>query len=259
MFIVERTCTEAPSNLDGEPNPVGTTPFSAFEDESAYVLLGEPGSGKTTVFERQADRTGACYVSARDLITFNDQPEWHGNTLFIDGLDEVRAGSADARTPFDTIRARLESLSRPCFRLSCREADWFGTVDQTRLKAVAPGGQLTILHLDPLTDNDIVEILNHDPRVKDSQEFIDKARKNKLSDLLRNPQILEMLIKAVKEDNWPSSRKQTFELACRTTLHEYNEEHVIGTSIKTVDENQLLDAAGFLCALQLITGKQGSR
>ena len=67
-------------------------------------------------------RTDAASTSARDFITFADRrPEWRGTTLFIDGLDEVRAGVEDGRTPLDRIRAGLDALGRPRFRLSCRE------------------------------------------------------------------------------------------------------------------------------------------
>ena len=164
MHPVNRTCTEIPESGPNELVHVSSQPLSAFRELSAYVLLGGPGAGKTTVFEQEADRTDACYVTARDLVTFDDRPGWHGKTLFIDGLDEIRAGALDARTPFDAIRTRLDNLGRPRFRLSCREADWFGSADQERLNLVSPDRQVTILHLDPLTEADIVEILDHDPR-----------------------------------------------------------------------------------------------
>ena len=117
----------------------------AFRDAPAYVLLGDPGAGKTTAFEIEREALGeqACLVSARDFLTFDPQhhPEWRGKTLFIDGLDEVRAGSSDARTPFDAIRGRLDTLEKPRFRLSSREADWLGANDRNRLEAVSRGRQ----------------------------------------------------------------------------------------------------------------------
>ena len=94
------------------------------------MLLGAPGAGKTEAFKLEAEHSGGCYVTARDFITFDDKPEWRGTTLFIDGLDEARAGSTDGRTQFDRIRAKLDRLGRPMFRLSCREADWFGAIDK---------------------------------------------------------------------------------------------------------------------------------
>ena len=81
------------------------------------MLLGDPGAGKSTAFDAECgvSRDGACFVTARDLLTFDVQshPEWHGKTLFIDGLDEVRAGAGDVRTPFDAIRRQLDKLGKP--------------------------------------------------------------------------------------------------------------------------------------------------
>jgi hypothetical protein len=257
MHLVKRTCTEVPENGTSDLTQARSQSLSAHQQLPAYVLLGDPGAGKTTVFEQEASRQDACYVTARDLVTFEDRPEWHDKILFIDGLDEIRAGSLDARTPFDAIRASLEKLGHPQFRLSCREADWFGAADQERLKSVSPDGQVTILHLDPLTKADIVEILNHNPRVSNANEFMQWAEQRGLNELLTNPQILDMLVKAVADGNWPDTRKQTFELACQTIIREHNQEHVEATRTQPVDENQQLNAAGFLCAAQLIAGNTG--
>ena len=257
MYIVKRTCTEVLENGTSDLTLARSQPLSAHRQLSAYVLLGDPGAGKTTVFEQEACRQEGCYVTARDLITFEDWPEWHDKILFIDGLDEIRAGSLNALTPFDAIRASLEKLGRPHFRLSCREADWFGAADQERLRSVSPDGQVTILHLDPLTEADIVEILKHSPRVSNADEFMQWAERRGLNELLTNPQILDMLTKAIANGNWPNSRKQTFELACHTIVREHNQEHLNATRTSHADENQQLDDAGFLCAVQLITGNAG--
>ena len=152
--IVARTCTEVPQNDTRQVRDSPSRPLAAFRTVPAYVLLGDPGSGKSTSFEAERDALGedACLATARDFLALepNAHPEWRGKTLFIDGLDEVRAGSADVRTPFDELRRRLDSLGRPRFRLSCREADWLGPNDRTNLVRVSPDAGLTVLRLDPL-------------------------------------------------------------------------------------------------------------
>ena len=115
-IIVPRTCTEITDKAAQQHRDLVSRPLAHFRDTSAYVLLGDPGSGKTTAFEVESEVTeNACLVSAREFLTFdvNDHPEWWNRTLFIDGLDEVRAGTSDARTPFDAIRRRLDTLGRP--------------------------------------------------------------------------------------------------------------------------------------------------
>ena len=262
--FVPRTCTEI-----GEDGQVKQTPdrskrtclsFEEFRDADAYVLLGPPGAGKTTTFKQEADCSKACYVTARDSIALavDKHPEWHNTTLFIDGLDEKRAGAPDGRTALDGIRKKIEQLDRPRFRLSCREADWFGANDREGLKAVSRNEQVTVLRLDPLTEENIHKILRDNPKVDDPEQFVRKARERGLETLLTNPQSLSMLAKAVlgAGGDWPETRMQTFDMACKTLLREHNQEHRLAKPVN-VDISVLLDAAGRLCAIQLLTGFAG--
>lgn len=247
LYQVPRTCT---ISLDG------TRPESHeiayFRGADAYVLLGDPGAGKTTLFEQEALDSDGLYLSARDFLTFNRIDEWQGKTLFIDGLDETRAGKGDARTPLDAIRGKLDQLGRPRFRLSCREADWLGGNDQIALNACAPSGKVIVLHLNALTDDDIKLILEKDERVADADGFEQKAKQFSLEGLLHNPQTLDMLIAAVKGNNWPKTKLDTYQLACQKMAVEHSDEHKVGREKQSSTTEQLLDAAGFLYAVQLL-------
>ena len=45
-------------------------PLAAYRDTPAYVLLGDPGAGKTTAFETEAGvRGNALFLSAQDFLT----------------------------------------------------------------------------------------------------------------------------------------------------------------------------------------------
>ncbi len=260
------SCTEVPQSDAGEERGEESKPLREFRDRSAYALLGDPGSGKTNAFEAECDALGGdshC-VTARDFLTFepHDHPEWSGKTLFIDGLDEVRVGSADVCRPFDTIRQKLDALGKPRFRLSCREADWLGANDTSRLERVSPDSRVTVLRLDPLADEDIERILDAHPDVYDTRKFLAAAKENGVEGFLRNPQNLGLLAKAVgRAGSWPASRLELFEAACRRMVREYNAEHLAAARSSagppSASVENLLDAAGRLCAVQLIAGVAG--
>lgn len=220
------------------------------------MLLGAPGAGKTTVFKREAERTGGCYVSARNFVTFDDRAEWQDATLYIDGLDEMRAGTSDGRTLFDNICTRLERLGCPRFRLSCREADWLGANDREHLKTVSCDGNIAVLRLDPLSDEGIREMLQTSCDIEDTGGFITAACEEGVDALLANPQSLRMLAQAVAGGSWPQTRMETFDVACRIGLGEYTPPHRAGEP-DGMDISGLMDAAGQLCAVQLLTGNAG--
>ena len=252
---VERTCTEVADNA-GVRNQTASRPLSDYRDCSAYVLLGAPGAGKTKAFKHEARRQHTRNVTARNFIALDIGPERRHGVLFIDGLDELRAGHVDGRTQLDWIRTRLEKLGRPRFRLACREADWLGANDREHLKAVSPDGTIVVLRLDPLSDDNIRYLLKEKWGVDDPNEFVTKAGEKGLSDLLPNPQNLEMLANAVAGGTWPEARKQTFELACQKLVHEPNSEHGLANPNRASTSN-LLAAAGQLCAVQLLAGTAG--
>ena len=265
---VPRTCTPVSGQRGSDRREAGaparaeaSRPLSAHRDDSAYVLLGDPGAGKSTTFRCEYEALGsgrAHLITARDFRTLAPRTEWRDRTLFIDGLDEVRAGSPDARTPFDAIRARLDALGRPRFRLSCRAADWLGANDRRHLESVSRDNRVTVLVLDPLTSDDALRILDGGDGPSDAASFIESARDRGLDAMLANPQSLVMLADAVGTGGeWPTSRTETFERACRSMAEETNEEHAIAFADWPVLPEDLVDAAGRLCAGLLLADCAG--
>ena len=262
-MILQRSCTEV---ANGNTNQLqGQEPFSleTFRDVPAYVLLGDPGAGKTTAFEAECKALGekACPLTADEFLTYSegDLPsEWQGKTVFIDGLDEVRA-SAQGASEFRQIRKLLRTLGKPRFRLSCREADWLGANDQERLESVSPDSKVRVLRLNPLAIPDVEKILSTRSDVPDPRAFITTAQEKGVDGLLFNPLSLRMLAEAVAGgQNWPETRGQTFELACNRMILEHNENHQIAMASNTPHRTEhLLEAAGRLCSIQLLAGKAG--
>ena len=219
------------------------------------MLIAEPGAGKTTAFETEAAKQGAVCVTVRNFLRF-DKPEWRDATLFLDGLGESRAGPGDRRTPLDGIVKKLDGLGCPPFRLSCRWSFWLAVNDKKGLREVSPDGTVTVVRLDPLSKRNIKDILVKNHGVEDAAAFVAAARERGVDGLLSNQQNLELLAKSVARGKWPNSRKETFEQACRMLVHEPNGEHrVANPSAAATDP--LIEAAGRLCAVQLLAGNAG--
>ena len=258
--IVPRTCIEIQQESADQTVRRNYTSLREFRSSPAYVLLGDPGSGKSTEFGQEYSELveEAELVTARDFLTLDldSHPEWRGKTLFIDGLDEVRAGQANARTPFDEIRARLDRLGKPKFRISCREADWLGENDRASLSKISQDSRVRTLRLNPLTGQDVEAILDVHTGINDAREFMEEARKRGIDGMLHNPQTLGLLADSVAQDGgWPESRLEIFEKACRQMAREQNQEHKIPRHLPSPDD--ILEVSGYLCAIQLISGGAG--
>ena len=254
-FTAHRTCSIVGEGQSEKRSGSACVPLAEFVKAKAYVLIGEPGAGKTTALKAEQEAHGGIYLPVRDFLAFDDKPEWRGTTLYLDGLDEVRAGEVDGRPPLDQLRAKLDRLECPPFRLSCRWADWLGAYDRRRLDRVS-GGALTVLQLDPLSEQDINRILAENHGIEDPKGFIAGARKRRVASLLTNPQNLDLLATAVSGGNWPGSLLETFEYACRMLVTEQNIEHSVVRPAAGATES-LLDEAGRLCALQILAGLAG--
>ena len=68
-YRATRTCTEVV--VEG-PVEGDSRPLAEYRENPAYVLLGDPGSGKTTEFELEVEALGegALLISARDFLAF---------------------------------------------------------------------------------------------------------------------------------------------------------------------------------------------
>ena len=259
MIAIPRTCTPLRNERGGSfATPAEPAPLTAFRQEPAYVLLGDPGMGKSTAFgeERRAIGEDAILITARHFATFDaeDHPEWRDKTLFIDGLDEIRAGRNDPTQSVDRIRRNLDKLGKPRFRLSCRHADWLDT-DRKSLEAVSATGEVAVLLLDPLDEVRAHELVARCTHIDDVDSFLGGARRRGLQGTLANPQSLTMLAQAVHAGKWPASRAATYEQACIGMAAEHNDEHLSVRPPGNAD--RVLDAAGRLCAPLLIAGHPG--
>ncbi len=240
-------------------DPLGDSAARRLEeirDQAAWVLLGEPGAGKSVAFEAEAQATDGLRISIVKFLSDDPDLSWQGKTLFLDGLDETRAGSGDISVLLK-VRAHLRKLGNPKFRIACRAADWFGSTDSQAISDASPDGQLAVFVLEPLSDTEIQDILRQNHNVIDPEGFVENARQRGIEGLLFNPQTLGLLAASIREGNWPNTRQETFELACRKLAEEASKEHRVLQRDCAVSIDQLLEAAGQLCAALLLSDKTG--
>ncbi|MCY4205118.1 MAG: hypothetical protein OXE92_05265 [Bacteroidetes bacterium] len=258
MFTINRTVSQVKLSEDEhfEQDP---QPLCNLDVNRGYVLLGEPGMGKTTEFSKEADRAGGLLIPVSHFINRNPEStsQWRNKLLFLDGLDEARTGGGTSRDVISKVVAHIEALGIPRFCLSCRSSSWLGVHDHDELLSLLPDTTIPVFQLNPLSYNDAKEIIKN--YRNDPEHFIQQAHQYDMEAFLWNPQLLSILLESVRIGGWSENLTQIFENACMGLLNEPNSESDLHSSLDLLSpqNHSLLHAAGLLSALLLIAHKGG--
>jgi len=245
-------CLDEPPNSQEEKH----LPLESLRKQEAWILLGEPGAGKSKAFEIEAQATEGIFISIAEFLSDEPDPAWREKTLYLDGLDETRASGGD-HSVLLRIRAGLKKLGKPRFRIACRAADWFGSTDSQAIGDISQDRQLGVYVLAPLTISDIKEILRENHEIADPETFIENARLRGIEGLLDNPQTLSLLAEAIRDGQWPRTRLETFQLACRKLADEDSKQHRLLARANATPVENILAAAGQLFSVLLLSDKSG--
>ena len=128
-----RRCRLIGKDGPGEPRPV-----TDFLDTPAVLLLGDPGTGKTTVLRALAGGAGEGRTLRHFLLRPERPPD--DRPLLLDALDEMRASTPDVLHDLGRV---LGDLGHPRFWLSCRSAEWLGDTDREDFAQLSPNRTLT--------------------------------------------------------------------------------------------------------------------
>jgi len=217
------------------------------------VLLGEPGAGKSYLFNHASQHENGNYITARNFTIYADEP-YTNKPVYIDALDEKR--SRVETGSIDGIILHIKLIKPSKVRLSCRVADWLGETDLESFKPYfeANCGYCVVV-LEALTEAEIDQILSG-KSIDNPSEFREQAYNKGVGSLLTNPQTLIMLVDSVKNGQWPKTKKELYENATELLLTEHNDKHK-RKPLAGFTPSQLKDAAGAACAVLLIADVEG--
>ncbi|MFK5894002.1 MAG: hypothetical protein QM504_12345 [Pseudomonadota bacterium] len=229
--------------------------FSDFLEVPNLILLGDPGAGKSFLFDEASQFENGLLLTARNFSIYANQ-SCTDKVLYIDALDENRS-QTDSSQSIDTLIKLVNKYKPSKLRLSCRAADWLGETDLEVFKPYfdATGGY-RVLSLEALTEEEKDQIL-HEKGINDPITFRKEAESRGVSFMLKNPQTLIMLIETIIHGGkWPETKKDLYKKSTEILLTEHNKNHArFGAGSFSVEV--LFEAAGAACASLLISNVAG--
>lgn len=224
--------------------------ISSLRDRRCFVLLGEPGGGKSTVLGQEASAAGTTLVTARDFI--RRAPAGMGGTAFIDALDEYRIeGVSSDRV--DALATAIHTANVGRWRISCRAEDWRLDADTEAFNFLADGEAVCVVELLPLNDAEARLLLEHFG-CTNLDTFLDKAERLGALGFAANPLSLKLLFSStLSQRGWPKTRFELFDNAIKELAFEHNDRRKRNSRSNGRD---ILRAAGRMNLFLLITGAQ---
>ncbi len=172
--------------------------------------------------------------------------------LIIDGLDEVAA--MEKGDPLHNVLKKLIDCGCPPFIISCRTAEWRGAT--ARLDIENNYHTPKELRLQPLSQDQAVQILANDVGQQEATKTIDSLSSNGLTALFENPLNLIFVATVLrKRKHLPQTKFDLLKEAVSEMGQEHNNHQCHSVLSKHSDE-EVLDAAGCIMATMLITGKE---
>lgn len=193
----------------------GPARISDLTNKPRWVLLGEPGSGKSTTFEQAAAAQGVQVVTARKFVA-GVRPI--GAVVFIDALEEFRVGELGHDRLAD-LTDQIAAAGYTSWRLTCRSAS-LTKPDLHHIQTEL--GTFEVWNLAPLERREQAAVLTS-LNEKDPEAFMRRIDDLAAAPLMGNPATLKLLHGTLTDTAVGiESRGALFEQATLDMAHEVN-------------------------------------
>lgn len=236
-----------------EPGSIEPREMCSFFKHSVLVVVGEPGLGKTTLFRQYSDdELNALFIPIGEFLACSELSRFKDKVLYLDGLDEQRSKHR-GRGVMDALVAQIKQARPAKIRVACRTAEWHSEQDLNALRHSIPTSQVVQLALQPLTHKDWPKLIDDE----DIHNFLEGAKAHDLEVFLNNPGDFMLLYQFYKDlGEWPKTRAELMDGACRSLLQELNDEHNDALD-EQLNDLTLQKSSEYLAAIMMLSNIEG--
>ncbi len=236
------------------------------------ILLGEPGTGKSTSIGEAVGAVASNEAHYVNLNSYGDEKrliedvfqaesvtKWktsdHSLYLFLDSLDECRLQLPHVLKVIDQQLAQFKPyVSRLRLRIGCRTADWPIAFEQ-KLESLW-GMKPSVYELAPLTRRDVEHAVFTSEL--DASSFFTELERVSAYPFAAKPLTLDLLIQLFRErGQLPSSQIELYEHGCKLLCQERNPDRIIARQGNGYTTEQRFCIAKAIAACVIFCAKSG--
>ena len=218
----------------------------------SLAIIGAPGMGKSHFLQRRAMKAPGRFscLTVRNFLN-GTVSDMQGKVLLLDGLDEC-AGQLDKA--LDKLCRRLNSLGRPRFWLTCRQAGWVGEVFLPILRGCCD--EIKVCQMLPLQQQAQEQFVDRMRKRPANMQFLERLRSRLGDQVAGNPLLLKM---ACRHDAPQGSTGDIYANYVSVLMDEHNPAVAYRRDRAAGPTEPELKVAGRMMLVLLAAGKIGFR
>lgn len=252
MTYIDLNLKEATKENETNRDFISKTLNEIILDHKIVIVLGSPGSGKTSILEKFShENQNTQFVPINKFLRASFAINNNTEHLLLDGLDEYKSTQSDKNSVINDVADKIKEIGVNKAVITCRQSDWFGASESKSLSN-ALNTEVKIFRILKL-DKDKKSEFAHLYKVEKADEFIEKFDSY---GFLENPQMFKMIAELYKSpSNKDLNNKTSLYLQFIKHAAEKNEVY-INNGLNEIEENELIKLTGFLALFNIFSNIQ---